>query len=145
MPSTGLPCTSTPPPPNTSLSLLFPPFVFRGSCRNSADHQQLPFQRHLTLPNPRTSLHPDIANNTPTTNPLHPPTTAHTHANPSFHVTPRGLASQGPPPTPRSRHVHKVTSFSNSSASLPRLCCAARIVVPVCHHMANVYPRQKEQ
>lgn len=56
-------------PPSFSLSLLFLPFVFRGSCCNSADHQQLPFQQHLTLPNPRPSLHPDIANASP-----HPPT-----------------------------------------------------------------------
>lgn len=40
----------------------FPPFVFRSSCCNSADHQQLLFQTYLTLPNPRLSLHPDIAN-----------------------------------------------------------------------------------
>lgn len=52
-------------PPSFSLSLLFLPFVFRGSCCNSADHQQLPFQQHLTLPNPRPSLHPDIANASP--------------------------------------------------------------------------------
>lgn len=39
-----------------------PPFVFRSSCCNSADHQQLLFQTYLTLPNPRLSLHPDIAN-----------------------------------------------------------------------------------
>lgn len=57
--------TPLPPPPPFSLSLLFLPFVFRGSCCNSADHQQLPFQWHLTLPNPRPSLHSDIANAPP--------------------------------------------------------------------------------
>lgn len=63
--------------PSFSLSLLFLPFVFRGSCCNSADHQQLPFQRHLTLPNPRLSLHPDIAN-------AHPPSpSAVSHQAPS--------------------------------------------------------------
>lgn len=86
------------PPTSFSLSLLFLPFVFRGSCCNSADHQQLPFQRHLTLPNPRPSLHPDTANATP------PPPTPR-------RVTPRGRQSQSPPPSPRPRHVHRVTPF----------------------------------
>lgn len=86
----------SPVPPSFSLSLLFLPFVFRGSCCNPADHQQLPFQRHLTLPNPRPSLHPDIAN-------APPPRLCR--------VTPRGRSSQSPPPSPRPRRVHKVTPF----------------------------------
>lgn len=59
--------------------------------------------------------------------------------------TDRGRASQGPPPSPRPQRVHRVTPFSNSSASLLSLCFVARIVAPVCHHMANGYPQQKER
>lgn len=36
-------------------------------------------------------------------------------------------------------------TLSNSSASLLSLCFVAHIVVPVCHHMANGYPQQKER
>lgn len=117
----------SPPPHPFSLSLLFLPFVFRGSCCNSADHQQLPFQQHLTLPNPCPSLHPDIANASPRC---------------PCSVTPRGRPSQRPPPLPRLRHVHSYT-LSNSSASLLSLCFVAHIVVPVCHHMANGYQHKR--
>lgn len=55
-PRTALPCT---PPPLFFLRLFSGVW---GSCRNSADHQQLSFQRHLTLPNPRPSPHPGVAN-----------------------------------------------------------------------------------
>lgn len=68
--------TPTPPPPPPcqpflSVSLISS-FVFRGSCCNSADHQQLPFQQYLTLPNPRPSLHPDTANAHPASSPPKP-------------------------------------------------------------------------
>lgn len=114
-------------PPSFSLSLSFLPFVFRGSCCNSADHQQLPFQQHLTLPNPRLSLHPDIANASPRC---------------PCSVTPRSRPSQSPPPSPHLRHVHSYT-LSHLSSSLLGFCFVARIVVPVCHHMANGCSKQK--
>lgn len=71
---TRLPPDPHPPHPANpfSLSPLFLPFVFRGSCCNSADHQQLPFQQYLTLPNPRPSLHPDTANAHPASSPPKP-------------------------------------------------------------------------
>lgn len=115
-----------------SLSPLFLPFVFRGSCCNSADHQQLPFQRHLTLPNPRPSLHPDIANVPPTPP---PPLPCHTER----------LAKPKPSSFASSATCSQSYTLSNSSASLLSLCFVAHIVVPVCHHMANGYPQQKER
>lgn len=131
------PLSSPPPSTSFSLSLLFLPFVFRGSCCNSADHQQLPFQRHLTLPNPRPSLHPDIANAPPPTRP-HPPLSLPCH-------TERPAEPKPSPPfassatCPQSYTLFKFKRFP----PVPLFCCAY-IVVPVCHHMANGYRRNKK-
>lgn len=79
-PSTGLYC---PPSPTQPLFLFFPPvslissICFQGQLHATPQTtNNFPFQRYLTLPNPRPSLHPDVANA------LHSPTVSHREAGP---------------------------------------------------------------
>lgn len=116
-----------PPMSSPPSFVLFPPFVFRSSCCNSADHQQLLFQTYLTLPNPRLSLHPDIAN-----------------APQPLAASPRSYQAKTSPFS-LARNMFTVNTLSNSSASLLSPRFVLIIVAPVCHHMANDSPRQKRR
>lgn len=126
-PSTGLPC---------------PPFLLPVSLISSVC-----FQGQLLQPcrPPTTSLSAalDSSKSSSVSTPWHcqcppplpPPLPCHTER--PVEPKPSSLAS---PAT-----CSQSYTLSNSSASLLSLCFVAHIVVPVCHHMANGYPQQKER